>query len=105
MALNFDFDKLLSSPFVVGAAGAFVALKSAPGKTWFERFFNLCCGMLMAGFLSTAFAEWLGLKTIETRLAVAFVVGLFGMHIVAAVNIWIGEIKLSDVIPWPKKKD
>ena len=105
MALNFDFDKLLSSPFVVGAAGAFVALKGAPGKTWFERLFNLSCGVLVAGFLSSALAEWLGLKTVETQLAVAFLTGLFGMNVVAAGHVFISEIKLADVLPFFKKKD
>ena len=105
MALNFDFDKLLSSPFVVGAAGAFVALKGCPGKTWLERAFNLCCGMLIAGFLSSSLAAWLGLKTVETQLSVAFLTGLFGMNVVAAANVWISETKLADVIPWLRKKE
>lgn len=103
MPFNFDWDRLLSSPFFVGAAGALVALKSAPGKTWIERAFNLACGMLLAGFLSAAVAEWLGLKTPETQLAAAFLVGLFGMNVVAAANVWFNETKLADVIPWFKK--
>ena len=100
---NFDPDKLLSSPFFVGLAGAVVALKGCPGKSWGERVFNAGCGALLAGFLSAAIAEWLGLRTSETRSAVAFVVGLFGMNLVASVNVWLSETKLSDVIPWFKK--
>lgn len=102
---GFDHEKMLSSPFFIGLAGAVVALKGCPGKSWGERVFNAGCGALLAGFLSAAIAEWLGLKTPEMRSAVAFVVGLFGMNLVAAANAWIGEIKLSDVIPWLKKKD
>ena len=98
-----DPDKLSSSPFVIGLAGAVVALKGAPGKSWGERIFNASCGALLAGFLSAAIAEWLGLRTNETKSAVAFVVGLFGMNMVASVNVWLSEAKLSDVIPWIRK--
>lgn len=98
-----DHEKVLASPFLIGLAGAVVALKGAPGKTWFERVFNAGCGALLAGFLSAAIGEWLGLRTTETRSAVAFVVGLFGMNLVAAVNVWLSETKLADVLPWLKK--
>ena len=98
-----DPSKVVSSPFVVGLAGAIVALKGAPGKSWGERCFNAGCGALLAGFLSAAIAEWLGLRTPETKSAVAFVVGLFGMNLVASINSWLSEAKLSDVIPWIRK--
>lgn len=100
---NLDLDKILSSPFAVGLCGAVVALKGCPGKSWAERGFNATCGALLAGFLSAAIAEWLGLRTPETKSAVAFVVGLFGMNLVASVNFWLSEAKLSDVLPWMRK--
>lgn len=103
MPVNFDPEKVLASPFLIGLAGAVVALKGAPGKSWGERLFNAGCGALLAGFLSAAIAEWLGLTTSEARSAVAFVVGLFGMNLVASANAWISEAKLSDVIPWLRK--
>lgn len=98
-----DTDKILASPFVVGLFGAVVALKGCPGRSWIERVFNAGCGALLAGFLSAALAEWLGLRTPETRSAVAFIVGLFGMNLVASANAWLLEAKLSDVLPWIKK--
>lgn len=93
----------MSSPFVIGFAGAVVALKGAPGKTWGERIFNAGCGAALAGFLSAAIAEWLGLRTPEMKLAFAFVVGLFGMNMVHAINIWLRDLKLADVLPWIKR--
>lgn len=98
-----DPAKVVSSPFVIGLAGAIVALKGAPGKNWGERCFNAGCGALLAGFLSAAIAEWLGLRTNETRSAVAFVVGLFGMNLVASINAWLRQAKLSDVVPWIRR--
>lgn len=100
---DLDPDKIFSSPFFVGLAGAVVALKGCPGKSWGERVFNAGCGALLAGFLSAAIAEWLGFRTSETRSAVAFVTGLFGMNLVASVNVWLSETKLADMIPWIKK--
>lgn len=100
---NIDFEKVLLSPFVVGLAGAVVALKGCPGNTWAERLFNASCGALLAGFVSAAIAEWLGLKTPEMRSAIAFMTGLFGMNLVASINIVLHEIKLSDVLPWFKR--
>ena len=103
MPFNFDTDRIISSPFVVGLAGAVVALKGCPGRSWAERLFNAGCGALMAGFLAAAIAEWLGLRTAETRSAVAFATGLFGMNMVASINAWIRDVKLADVLPWSKK--
>ena len=97
------FESIRASPFVVGLAGAVVALKAAPGKSWGERIFNAGCGALMAGFLSAAIAEWLGMRTGEMKSAVAFAVGLFGMNLVASVNVWLSEVKLADLVPWIKK--
>ena len=100
-----DAEKIIASPFLVGLAGAIVALKGAPGKTWLERVFNASCGAVLAGFLSAAIAEWLGLKTPQTQSAIAFLIGLFGMNLVASANAWLSEAKLSDVLPWIKNKD
>lgn len=102
---SIDSEKIISSPFVVGLAGGVVALKGAPGKTWLERVFNAGCGALLAGFLSEAAAEWLGLKTPQMQSAIAFLIGLFGMSMVASANTWLSRVALSDVIPWLGKKD
>ena len=100
---DIDTDRIFTSPFFVGLAGAVVALKGCPGKSWGERIVNAGCGALLAGFLSVAIAEWMGLRTAETRSAVAFAVGLFGMNLVASINVWLSEAKIGDFIPWLRK--
>ena len=100
---NSDYDKVWTSPFVIGLAGAVVALKGAPGKTWLERLVNAGMGTLMAGFLTPGVTEFFSLPSPAMHAAAAFAIGLFGMNLVAAANSWIREAKLSDVLPWAKK--
>jgi hypothetical protein len=99
-----DADKIASSPFVIGGLGALVALKGAPGDTWFQRFFNVACGALVAGYFSPWFAEWAALNTPAAKAGAAFFMGLFGMNLVAAVTLMIGKLQLGDVIPWFRKR-
>jgi hypothetical protein len=99
-----DADKIASSPFVIGGLGALVALKGAPGDTWFQRFFNIASGALVAGYFSPWFAEWAALNTTAAKAGCAFFFGLFGMNLVAAVTSMIGKLQLGDVIPWFRKR-
>lgn len=99
-----DTEKLLASPFVIGLAGAVVALKGAPGKTWGERLINAGAGTLLAGFMTPAVASFFGLHTPQMLSGIAFMLGLFGMNITSAINEWIREAKLSDVLPWTRKE-
>lgn len=103
MPLNIDPEKILSSPFVIGLAGAIVALKGAPGKTWRERLINAGAGMLTAGFMTPGVAEFFALNTPAMHAAAAFAIGLFAMNFIAAASNWIRESKLSDVLPWARK--
>jgi CBS-domain-containing membrane protein len=100
--MNFDFDpkEFIHNPFAVGGLGSIVSLKFAPGATWLERAFNVLCGVLMAGFLAVALAEFFSLTSEAMRGAIAFLIGVFGMNLVATVVVWIREMKLSDVVPW-----
>lgn len=103
--MDFDPDRLaLLKPFALGAAGSLVSLRFAPGLTRRERAFNLLCGALMAGFLTDAVVELLGLRSPALWGATAFLVGVFGMNVLATTNAWLRELKLSDVLPWLRKE-
>ena len=103
--MQFDIDPgaVAKSPFFVGLLGAMVALRGVPGASWKARAFNAVSGSLISGFTSPAIAEFFGLGTPAMESAAAFVVGLLGLNITAAVVGWISEIKLSDVLPFLKK--
>lgn len=99
---NDQVSSAAANPFAVGVLGAIVALRGTPGTSWWERAFNLFCGAILAGYLSPALAEYFDLKTPATQSAAAFVVGLFGLNMVATVVQWSKTITLADLLPWRK---
>ena len=96
--MNFDTDHILGSPFTIGGLGSLVALKFAPGLAWWERATNVGSGMLVAGYGAPALTEWLQFKTAGMGNAAAFVIGLLGMSLIAAVLQGIRDLKLADII-------
>lgn len=95
---------LAESPFVAGLLAGIVALRGVPGSTWPERVFNVFCAAITAGFVSPAINEWFGLTSPAMQSATAFLVGLFGMNIVATLVVWIRNAKPEDWLPWANRK-
>lgn len=96
--MNFDADHILGSPFTIGGLGSLVALKFAPGTSWWERFTNVVSGMLVAGYGAPALTEWLQFKSEGLGNAAAFVVGLLGMSLIAAALQAIRDLKLAEIV-------
>lgn len=103
--MDLDPERLVRSPFVIGALGSLVALRGAPGESWRIRIFNLVCGALLAGYVSPALAEFFSLLTPASQGALSFAVGLFGMNFVATAVTWIKQLQLGDVLPWVRRKE
>lgn len=93
---------LAESPFVVGLLAGLVALRGVPGATWKERVFNVFCASVTAGFVSPAINEWLSLNSAAMQSATAFLVGLFGMNIIATLVEWIKHARAEDWLPWAR---
>jgi hypothetical protein len=93
-----DWNALLNSPFLVGAAGAFVSLRFSPDDSWRLHLFNLLCGALIAGYGAQPTADWLRLAKESDMLGVAFVMGLLGLSIIAAARKAISELKLAEIV-------
>lgn len=102
--MDFNFDKVIQSPWVAGFAGAVVALRGAPGTTWLSRLFHVSCGLAIAGFLTGGLAEFFGVQTVGMQSGLAFMLGLFGMNLADAVTTAIRETKIVDILPWRRKK-
>mgnify|MGYP001298725912 FL=1 len=94
--------ELIKSPWVAGAVGAIVALRGVPGLTWAERFFNAFCGLMIAGYVSPAAADYLGLEGANMHGATAFLFGLFGLNLVAAIVETIRTTDFRGMLPWKK---
>lgn len=84
--MDFDFDRIARSPFTVGAIGALItAVKFTPGGNWGERAFNVLAGSAAAGFITPALVEWLSMKSPAYASGAAFLFGLVGMSLAAAL--------------------
>ena len=94
--------EIIKSPWVAGAMGAIVALRGVPGLSWAERLFNVFAGLLIAGYVSPAAAGYLGLEGANMHGATAFLFGLFGLNLVAAVVETIRTTDFRGLMPWKK---
>lgn len=94
--------ELIKSPWVAGAMGALVALHGVPGLTWGERAFNVFAGLLIAGYVSPAAASYLGLAEPTMQSAAAFLMGLFGLNLIAAIVEAIRTADLGKLLPWKR---
>lgn len=97
MALDIDPEKVLHTPFLVGALGSLVGLRFAPGLSWWERLANVAAGSACAGVLAPAVGDWLH-ATAPLQSALAFVVGLFGLSLAAAVMQGLRDLKVGDIL-------
>lgn len=94
-----SIEEVAKSPFAIGALGAMVtALKSTPGASWMERGMNILSGALLSGFLTPPLTDYLKMSGEHYRNGAAFMLGLLGMSLVAAVFSAVKETKWSEII-------
>jgi LytS/YehU family sensor histidine kinase len=89
---------VLANPFVAGAAGSLLGIKSMSGATWGERFLHLIIGAVCAGYVGPAVAEWLRMESPSMRSAFAFGVGAFGISIYMAAIEAIKRVQWADIL-------
>lgn len=103
--MDIDPERVMRSPFTVGAAGSLVALKFAPGATWSERVFNVLAGSVCAGFVGPALTDWLNVASPGMTAGVHFGVGMFGLSLAAAAMQGIKETRLGEILTgWLSRK-
>lgn len=84
--MDFDPDRAARSPFTIGAVGALItAIKFTPGASWWERGANVLAGSAAAGFFTPALVEWLVMTSPAYASGAAFLFGLVGMSLAAAL--------------------
>lgn len=97
--MDFDTGSISSSPFTVGAVGALItAVKFTPGASWGERAFNILAGSAAAGFITPALVEWLNMKSPAYASGAAFLFGLVGMSLAAALLQGIKDTPLGQIL-------
>lgn len=103
--MDIDPQKIVANPLFAGVAGALVAMRFAPGVSWFERIANVSTGAACAGFLTPAAGEMFKLSSASMLNGLAFAVGMFGMSIAAAVMQGLRDLKVADIITgWISRK-
>ncbi len=104
--MDFDADSISRSHFTVGAVGALItAVKFTPGASWGERAFNVLAGSAAAGFITPALVEWLSMKSPAYASGAAFLFGLVGMSLAAALQQGIKDTPLGQILTsWLSRK-
>lgn len=97
--MDIDIDRIGRSNFVVGAVGALItAMKFTPGASLPERITTVLAGSSMAGYLTPALVQWLGMPSAGYASAAAFLIGLLGMSLAAAALAAIKETPLGQIL-------
>jgi hypothetical protein len=95
-----DLERVARSPFTIGAIGAAISSspRFLPGATWLERLSNVAAGALTAGYLTPAVTTWVGLERGGMGDGAAFVIGAFGMSLMAALLQAIKETAFGQIL-------
>lgn len=97
--MDFDQDHIARNPFVVGAVGALItALRFTPGSTWIEKVLNAASGSAFAGFLVPPIVEWLHMTSPAYVSGAAFMFGLVGMSLAAAILQGIKDTPIGQIV-------
>lgn len=95
---DYKMPDLLANPFVAGAFGSLLGLKSMPGATWGQRFLHMAIGAGCAGYCGPALYDWLHMASESMRGGVSFAVGAFGISLFLAIRNAIQSIDWAGVI-------
>ena len=105
--MSIDPEQVTKSPFVMGALGAVVtAFRFTPGVGLIQKVINVFTGSLAAGVVTPAFVEWLHHETSQSFMnCAAFLMGLLGMSLTAALLDWISSGKMAEALSsWVGRK-
>ena len=105
--MSLDPDKVVHSPFSIGALGALVtAFRFMPGKNWVDRVVNVVTGSVTSGLTTPAFVEWLHHDSSQAvENVAAFAIGLLGMSLAAAIMEWLRSPAIGEIIDsWLRRR-
>jgi hypothetical protein len=95
---DIDIQAALTHPAAAGIAGSLVGLKVAPGASWGERFTNVLCGALIAGYVGPAVAEMLAIHGGTGQMLLGFGLGLCGLTLADVGLRALRELKVAEII-------
>lgn len=83
---------------VAGSAGSVVAGAMMAGEPINGRLVKVACGMLVAGYVTPLVASFVGVSSAPAVSALAFLLGLFGLALVAQIMRAISELRGSEAL-------
>lgn len=85
-------------PFMAGMAGSLVALRWAPGKSWWDRFFNVCSTIPIVIYGGPAMIDLFGITTDSMILLMGFAIGALGLNIFAKLYEGIKQTEVAAIL-------
>lgn len=111
--MDIDPERVARSPFVVGGVGAAISAWKfpVPGSNFFDKLGNTIAGAACAGYVGPMVNEWLKMESETYRMGAAFILGIMGMSLAAAILKAIADTPLAQIAgDWlrgilPKRKE
>lgn len=82
-------EHLVKHPFFAGVVGSAISLRWIPGKTFIEKIVIVAIGAVTAQFMGPAVGEYFSLNSQGMLSAISFLIGLFGLNMMASLTAWI----------------
>jgi hypothetical protein len=95
--IDLNPESVIKSPYFAGLVGSVISLRWVPGGTVLEKLIIIAIGVGAASFLGPAAGEYFGLHSQAMQSAISFMIGLFGLNLMAAVALWIKTVDLSTI--------
>jgi len=96
--MDINPEQVIKHPFFAGVIGSIISLRWIPGRAYSEKVVIVIIGTLTARFLGPAVGEYFALQTPGMQSAISFLIGLFGLNMMASVSLWLKTVDIGSLI-------
>ena len=96
--MDINPDQVIKHPFFAGVIGSAISLRWVPGRTYSEKVVIVAIGAFTAQFLGPAVGEYFSLQSPGMQSAISFLIGLFGLNMMASVSLWLKTVDIGSLI-------
>ena len=96
--MDINPEHVVKHPFFAGVVGSAISLRWIPGTTIGGKLVIVAIGAATAQFLGPAVAEYFALSSQGMMSAISFLIGLFGLNMMASVSLWIKSVDIGALI-------
>ena len=95
--MDINPDQVIKHPFFAGVIGSAISLRWVPGRTYSEKVVIVAIGAFTAQFLGPAVGEYFSLQSPGMQSAISFLIGLFGLNMMASVSLWLKTVDIGSL--------